>query len=313
MTRHGIEAEEPVRDDDLLSGWEEEWADADRNGSAPEGFPVRKGEAEDPVVPDGAALRRVPLLSPQAEEALLRRMEQGDAGARHQLVEANLPLVVSIAKRYAGRSLSLSFGDLIQEGTVGLMQAVDQYDLRRGCRLSTYGTWWIRQAIIRAIACQGPLIRLPVNQVERLQRLRRASGELQQQGAREPTWEELAEVLDWPVENLRELHPWNLEPVSLDQPVGEGEETWSDRLADFGAASPAHRAEQEELREQVAAALETLTPREQEVVRLRFGLADGWGRTLQEIGQQLGVSRERVRQIERKALQQLRERFPEWE
>ena len=313
MTRHGIEAEEPVRDDDLLSGWEEKRTDAARNGSAPQGFSVRQGEGEDPMVPDGATLRRGPLLSPQAEKALLRRMVQGDAGARHQLVEANLPLVVSIAKKYAGRSLSLGFEDLVQEGTVGLMQAVDQYDPRRGCRLSTYGTWWIRQAITRAIADQGPLIRLPVNQTGRLQRLRRATRELQQQGAREPTLEELAEALDWPVENLRELHPWNLEPVSLDQPVGEREETWGDRLADFGSASPAHRAEQEELREQVAAALETLTPREREVVHLRFGLADGWGRTLQEIGQQLGVSRERVRQIERKALQQLRERFPGWE
>ena len=299
MTRHGIEAEEPVRDDDLLSGWEEKRTDADRNDSAPKGFLGRKGEEEEPVVPDRAAFPRGPLLSPQAEKALLRRMEQGDAGARHQLVEANLPLVVSIAQKYAGWSFSLGFEDLVQEGAVGLMQAVDQYDPRRGCRLSTYGTWWIRQAITRAIACQGPLIRLPVNQVERLHRLRRATQELQQQGAREPTMEELAGALDWPVERVRELCQWNLEPVSLDQPVGEGEETWGDRLVDLPSVSPAHRAEQEELREQVGAALATLTPREQEVLRLRFGLADGWGRTLEEIGQQLGVSRERVRPSER--------------
>jgi len=286
----------PLKDPSLA-----DWADRDDIND-------RELLFEDPVRLYLRDIGRVPLLSPDEEMELVQQVEKGDWKARNRLVEANLRLVVSIAKKYVGRSMSLR--DLIQEGTLGLIRAVEKFDFRRGHRFSTYATWWIRQAITRALASQDQLIRPPVHIADRLQRLRRASRDLQQQLGREPTLEELAEALDLPVDRIHDLRCLGADPVSLDQPVwDEDDRVLGEMIVDSYADSPAQCAERGALREQVEAALDTLTQREQEVLRLRYGLDDGWARTLEEVGQHFGVTRERIRQIEGKALRKLRRRL----
>ena len=260
---------------------------------------------EDPVRMYLKEIGKVPLLSADEEIKLAQRMEEGDEAAKKKLAEANLRLVVSIAKRYVGRGML--FLDLIQEGNLGLIKAVEKFDYRKGYKFSTYATWWIRQAITRAIADQARTIRIPVHMVETINRLIRTSRQMVQELGREPTPEELAKKLDMPVERVREIKKISQDPVSLETPIGEEEDSHlGDFIQDDNVMVPADQATFTLLHEQLMESLETLTEREQQVLRLRFGLDDGRPRTLEEVGRVFHVTRERIRQIEAKALRKLR-------
>ena len=260
---------------------------------------------EDPVRMYLKEIGKVPLLTAEEEIELAKRMEEGDEEAKKRLAEANLRLVVSIAKRYVGRGML--FLDLIQEGNLGLIKAVEKFDYRKGFKFSTYATWWIRQAITRAIADQARTIRIPVHMVETINKLVRVSRQLLQELGREPTPEEIAEKMDIPVERVREIIKISQEPVSLETPIGEEEDSHlGDFIQDDNVAVPAEAAAFTLLKEQLDEVLGTLTEREQKVLRLRFGLKDGRARTLEEVGKEFNVTRERIRQIEAKALRKLR-------
>ena len=260
---------------------------------------------EDPVRRYLKEIGKVPLLSADEEKELAIRMEEGDEEAKKRLAEANLRLVVSIAKRYVGRGML--FLDLIQEGNLGLIKAVEKFDYRKGFKFSTYATWWIRQAITRAIADQARTIRIPVHMVETINKLVRVSRQLLQELGREPTPEEIAEKMDIPVERVREIQKISQEPVSLETPIGEEEDSHlGDFIQDDNVPVPAEAAAFTLLKEQLDEVLGTLTEREQKVLRLRFGLKDGRARTLEEVGKEFNVTRERIRQIEAKALRKLR-------
>ncbi len=277
---------------------------------------VSKEELEDLSVPEGIniddhvkmylkEIGKVDLLSPEEELSLAKRMSEGDEEAKKRLAEANLRLVVSIAKRYVGRGML--FLDLIQEGNLGLIKAVDKFDYTKGYKFSTYATWWIRQAITRAIADQARTIRIPVHMVETINKLVRVSRQMVQELGREPQPEELAKELNMSVEKVREISKISQEPVSLETPIGEEEDSHlGDFIPDDDAPAPSEAASFVLLKEQLVEVLKTLTPREAKVLKLRFGLEDGRQRTLEEVGKEFDVTRERIRQIEAKALRKLR-------
>lgn len=291
--------EEPVGDEEIDVTADSE-AEVEIDLSIPEGVGI-----DDPVRMYLKEIGRVPLLSAEEEVELAKRMELGDEESKRRLAEANLRLVVSIAKRYVGRGML--FLDLIQEGNLGLIKAVEKFDYRKGYKFSTYATWWIRQAITRAIADQARTIRIPVHMVETINKLIRVSRQLLQELGREPTPEEIAFEMDISVERVREILKIAQEPVSLETPIGEEEDSHlGDFIEDEDAPAPAEAASFILLKEQLEEVLETLTHREEKVLRLRFGLDDGRARTLEEVGQEFGVTRERIRQIEAKALRKLR-------
>ena len=296
-------ADDLMLDDDMdIDGLDdEEEVELDKiDLSVPEGVSI-----EDPVRMYLKEIGKVPLLSAEEEIELAKKMEQGDENAKKRLAEANLRLVVSIAKRYVGRGML--FLDLIQEGNLGLIKAVEKFDYRKGYKFSTYATWWIRQAITRAIADQARTIRIPVHMVETINKLIRVSRQLLQELGREPTPEEIAEEMDMPVDRVREILKIYQEPVSLETPIGEEEDSHlGDFIQDDNVPVPADAAAFTLLKEQLVEVLGTLTEREQKVLRLRFGLDDGRARTLEEVGKEFNVTRERIRQIEAKALRKLR-------
>ncbi|MEG6611743.1 RNA polymerase sigma factor RpoD [Pseudoclostridium thermosuccinogenes] len=268
--------------------------------SIPEGISI-----DDPVRMYLKEIGKVPLLSAEEEIELAKRMEKGDKEAKKRLAEANLRLVVSIAKRYVGRGML--FLDLIQEGNLGLIKAVEKFDYEKGFKFSTYATWWIRQAITRAIADQARTIRIPVHMVETINKLIRVSRQLLQELGREPMPEEIAKEMNMSVDKVREIMKISQEPVSLETPIGEEEDSHlGDFIPDDDAQAPAEAAAFTLLKEQLIDVLDTLTPREEKVLRLRFGLDDGRARTLEEVGKEFNVTRERIRQIEAKALRKLR-------
>lgn len=268
--------------------------------SAPKGISI-----DDPVRMYLKEIGKIPLLSPEEESDLARRMDEGDLTVKQYLVEANLRLVVSIAKRYVGRGML--FLDLIQEGNLGLIKAVEKFDYKKGFKFSTYATWWIRQAITRAIADQARTIRIPVHMVETINKLVRVSRQLMQELGRDPKPEELAAIMDMPVEKVREIQKISQEPVSLETPIGEEEDSHlGDFIPDEDAPAPAEAAAYSLLKEQLEEVLMSLNDREQKVLKLRFGLEDGRARTLEEVGKEFEVTRERIRQIEAKALRKLR-------
>ena len=274
-----------------------------------DGLPVAGEQSitiDDPVKVYLKEIGRVPLLSSEEEVDLAIRISNGDVAAKQRLSEANLRLVVSIAKRYLGRGMQ--FLDLIQEGNLGLIKAVEKFDYTKGFKFSTYATWWIRQAITRAIADQARTIRIPVHMVETINKLVRVSRQLLQELGREPTPEEIAEKMDIPVERVREIIKISQEPVSLETPIGEEEDSHlGDFIQDDNVPVPAEAAAFTLLKEQLDEVLGTLTEREQKVLRLRFGLKDGRARTLEEVGKEFNVTRERIRQIEAKALRKLKD------
>ena len=290
-------------DDDILIDDEDVENDVEMEKidlSVPDGVSI-----EDPVRMYLKEIGKVPLLTAEEEIELAKRMELGDEEAKKRLAEANLRLVVSIAKRYVGRGML--FLDLIQEGNLGLIKAVEKFDYRKGYKFSTYATWWIRQAITRAIADQARTIRIPVHMVETINKLIRVSRQLLQELGREPTPEEIAEEMNMPVERVREILKISQEPVSLETPIGEEEDSHlGDFIQDDNVPVPAEAAAQTLLKEQLDEVLDTLTEREQKVLRLRFGMNDGRARTLEEVGREFDVTRERIRQIEAKALRKLR-------
>ncbi len=260
---------------------------------------------DDPVKVYLKEIGRVPLLSPEEEIDLAIRIIDGDEAAKKRLSEANLRLVVSIAKRYLGRGMQ--FLDLIQEGNLGLIKAVEKFDYTKGFKFSTYATWWIRQAITRAIADQARTIRIPVHMVETINKVKKVSSQLLHTNGHEPTADEISDELDMPVDKVREIMRVAQEPVSLETPIGEEEDSHlGDFIPDDDAPAPADAASHTLLKEQLAEVLDTLTPREEKVLRLRFGLEDGRSRTLEEVGKEFNVTRERIRQIEAKALRKLR-------
>ncbi len=295
------ENEEVVADIDEIELTEEDEIDVEKiDLTVPDGISI-----EDPVRMYLKEIGKVPLLTAEEEIELAKRMENGDEEAKKRLAEANLRLVVSIAKRYVGRGML--FLDLIQEGNLGLIKAVEKFDYHKGYKFSTYATWWIRQAITRAIADQARTIRIPVHMVETINKLIRVSRQLLQELGREPTPEEIAAELDMPVERVREILKISQEPVSLETPIGEEEDSHlGDFIQDDNVPVPAEAAAAALLKEQLGEVLDTLTEREQKVLRLRFGMNDGRARTLEEVGKEFDVTRERIRQIEAKALRKLR-------
>ena len=291
------EAEEEFNENDIEEVTEEEIADTD---AMADGFAI-----DDPVRMYLKEIGKVDLLSPEEEIELAQRMSEGDEEAKRRLAEANLRLVVSIAKRYVGRGML--FLDLIQEGNLGLIKAVEKFDCTKGFKFSTYATWWIRQAITRAIADQARTIRIPVHMVETINKVIRVSRQLLQELGHDPQPEEIAEEMNLPVERVREILNIAQEPVSLETPIGEEEDSHlGDFIPDDEALEPAEAASFTLLKEQLIEVLETLTPREAKVLRLRFGIEDGRTRTLEEVGKEFNVTRERIRQIEAKALRKLR-------
>ncbi len=314
LTDLGIEVVNEVDDEDA--------EDADEDAAPEDELAERETRQEDEFdltdlsVPPGIKINdpvrmylkeigRVPLLSAEDEIQLAKRIEEGDEEAKRRLAEANLRLVVSIAKRYVGRGML--FLDLIQEGNMGLIKAVEKFDYRKGYKFSTYATWWIRQAITRAIADQARTIRIPVHMVETINKLIRISRQLLQELGREPSAEEIAAEMDMSPEKVREIQKIAQEPVSLETPIGEEDDSHlGDFIPDEDALAPADAAAYELLKEQLEDVLDTLTEREENVLRLRFGLDDGRTRTLEEVGKVFGVTRERIRQIEAKALRKLR-------
>ncbi len=297
----GIEIVEDMGDikiDDIDLELGEKSDDAAR--SAEQGVTI-----DDPVKVYLKEIGRVPLLSSDEEIELAIRISDGDVAAKQRLSEANLRLVVSIAKRYLGRGMQ--FLDLIQEGNLGLIKAVEKFDYTKGFKFSTYATWWIRQAITRAIADQARTIRIPVHMVETINKVKKVQSQLLHQNGHEPSADEIAEELDMPVDKVREIMRVAQEPVSLETPIGEEEDSHlGDFIPDNDAPAPADAASHTMLREQLSDVLSTLTPREEKVLRLRFGLQDGRSRTLEEVGKEFNVTRERIRQIEAKALRKLR-------
>ncbi|MBR1628752.1 MAG: RNA polymerase sigma factor RpoD [Lachnospiraceae bacterium] len=287
-------------DDDILLEDDDEIRIEELDLTVPDGISI-----EDPVRMYLKEIGKVPLLTADEEIELAQRMEKGDSKAKKKLAEANLRLVVSIAKRYVGRGML--FLDLIQEGNLGLIKAVEKFDYKKGYKFSTYATWWIRQAITRAIADQARTIRIPVQMVETINKLIRVSRQLLQELGREPTPEEIAEEMEIPVERVREILKISQEPVSLETPIGEEEDSHlGDFIQDDNVPVPADAATFTLLKEQLEDVLSTLTEREQKVLILRFGLEDGRSRTLEEVGREFSVTRERIRQIEAKALRKLR-------
>ena len=302
LESNGIEIVETIDDiimnDDDLSGISD---DEDKEDGSSETV----APTEDPVKIYLKEIGRVPLLTSDEESELARRILDGDEEASQRLVEANLRLVVSIAKRYLGRGMQ--FLDLIQEGNLGLMKAVEKFDHTKGFKFSTYATWWIRQAITRAIADQARTIRIPVHMGETINKIKKASSQLLHENGHEPTVEEIADYLNTPIDKIREAMRASQEPVSLETPIGEEEDSHlGDFIPDESALTPQEAAAQAMLKEQLNSVLATLTPREEKVIRLRFGLDDGRPRTLEEVGDEFEVTRERIRQIEAKALRKLR-------
>ena len=298
-----VEEDDLPDDIDIMLVADEEEVEVDMEKidlSVPDGISI-----EDPVRMYLKEIGKVPLLSADEEIELAKRMVEGDEEAKKRLAEANLRLVVSIAKRYVGRGML--FLDLIQEGNLGLIKAVEKFDYQKGFKFSTYATWWIRQAITRAIADQARTIRIPVHMVETINKLIRVSRQLLQELGREPLPEEIAKEMDMPVERVREILKISQEPVSLETPIGEEEDSHlGDFIQDDNVPVPAEAAAQTLLKEQLNEVLDTLTEREQKVLRLRFGMNDGRARTLEEVGKEFDVTRERIRQIEAKALRKLR-------
>jgi len=295
-----ITDDDDIPDEELLLSDEDEVDMENLDLSIPDGISI-----EDPVRMYLKEIGKVPLLSAEEEIELAKRMENGDQEAKKRLAEANLRLVVSIAKRYVGRGML--FLDLIQEGNLGLIKAVEKFDYRKGYKFSTYATWWIRQAITRAIADQARTIRIPVHMVETINKLIRVSRQLLQELGREPTPEEISEEMGMPVDRVREILKISQEPVSLETPIGEEEDSHlGDFIQDDNVPVPADAAAFTLLKEQLEEVLGTLTEREQKVLTLRFGLEDGRARTLEEVGKEFNVTRERIRQIEAKALRKLR-------
>ncbi|HCI73794.1 MAG TPA: RNA polymerase sigma factor RpoD [Lachnospiraceae bacterium] len=306
LSGHGIEIllpaeeeEELILDEDEADLANEEMLITEDAGSSD------TGSVTDPIHMYLKEIGQVPLLTSDQEIALAKRVEQGDEDAKRQLEEANLRLVVSIAKHYTGHGMSLM--DLIQEGSLGLIRAVEKYDYKKGFRFSTYATWWIRQSITRAIADQGRTIRIPVHMVENINKVNRAARDLVQKLGRDPTPEELAKEAHMSVERIREIQRISREPVSMETPVGDEEDSsLGDFIRDDTTPHPADEAARTMLREQIREILSDLTEREQQVLRLRYGLDDHHSRTLEEVGKQLNVTRERIRQIEAKALRKLK-------
>ncbi len=294
-------------EDDILIESDDEEVDEDDDDidNIDSIFQMENVNIEDPVRMYLKEIGKVPLLSADEEVELAKKMELGDEAAKKRLAEANLRLVVSIAKKYVGRGML--FLDLIQEGNLGLIKAVEKFDYRKGYKFSTYATWWIRQAITRAIADQARTIRIPVHMVETINKLIRVSRQLLQELGREPSPEEIAEKMELPVSRVREIIKVSQEPVSLETHIGEEEDSHlGDFIQDDNVPSPADAASFALMKEQLSEVLTTLTEREQKVLRLRFGLDDGRGRTLEEVGKEFNVTRERIRQIEAKALRKLR-------
>lgn len=293
------------KEEDILLDNDDDKDDEETNAKDEDLTPPKSISVDDPVRMYLKEIGKIPLLTAVEEVELAKRMEAGDEEAKKRLAEANLRLVVSIAKRYVGRGML--FLDLIQEGNLGLMKAVEKFDYRKGYKFSTYATWWIRQAITRAIADQARTIRIPVHMVETINKLMRVSRQLVQELGRDPIPEEIAKEMNMEVEKVREIMKISQEPVSLETPIGEEEDSHlGDFIPDDEAQAPAEAATFILLKEQLLDVLDTLTPREQKVLRLRFGLDDGRARTLEEVGKEFDVTRERIRQIEAKALRKLR-------
>ncbi len=303
LTMSEIDSDEIEQNDVFPEGVEKEYEG--KREDEPEILHSERGSAEDPVRMYLKEIGRIPLLSSEEEIELAKRMEMGDEEAKKKLSEANLRLTVSIAKRYSGRGMQ--FLDLIQEGNLGLIKAVEKFDYRKGYKFSTYATWWIRQSITRAIADQARTIRIPVHMVETMNRVNRTSRRLLQEYGREPTPEEIAVTMNLPVERILEVSKISQEPVSLETPIGEEEDSHlGDFIQDEHVPVPSEEAAHTLLREQLEEVMDTLSDREQKVLALRFGLEDGKPHTLEEVGRDFQVTRERIRQIEAKALRKLR-------
>ena len=303
LTMSEIDSDEIEQSDVFPEGVEKEYEE--KREDEPEILHSERGSAEDPVRMYLKEIGRIPLLSSEEEIELAKRMEMGDEEAKKKLSEANLRLTVSIAKRYSGRGMQ--FLDLIQEGNLGLIKAEEKFDYRKGYKFSTYATWWIRQSITRAIADQARTIRIPVHMVETMNRVNRTSRRLLQEYGREPTPEEIAVTMNLPVERILEVSKISQEPVSLETPIGEEEDSHlGDFIQDEHVPVPSEEAAHTLLREQLEEVMDTLSDREQKVLALRFGLEDGKPHTLEEVGRDFQVTRERIRQIEAKALRKLR-------